>query len=79
LGYENTLYKLDGNPSQGFGEIAMDYNGDKWRVYSFERGQENDMALFERKRDAVYYFFLKLMIIKGSLSYPHINFKNMPK
>jgi hypothetical protein len=77
LGFDPTNYKLGGKTSLGSGEIAFDYRYEKFCVFLFERGQEEDFSVFDRKRDAVYFFFLMLMINKGSSDYPQINFKNM--
>lgn len=77
-GFDPASYKLGARPSLGAGEIAFDYRNGKFCVFLFERGQEEDFSVFDRKRDAVYFFFMMLMINRGSTDYPHIYFKNMP-
>lgn len=78
LGYREDAVRLGASNSAGLGEIGFDHRNDEWCVYIYERGLEANMARFQSRRDAVYFFFLQLMIAQGERTYPAINFRSAP-
>lgn len=78
LGFNTHEIRLGKDTSAGLGEIGLDKRNNEWCVYNFERGNESRMARFNSRRDAVYFFFLQLMISKGDRIYPSIDFRLAP-
>ena len=77
LGFDLRETRIGRDGSIGDGELGFEYRDGKWVVYVFERGSESRMAVFDVRREAVYFFFLKLMQMKGKKSYPAINFGSL--
>lgn len=78
LGYRQDTVRLGSENSAGLGELGLDFRDNVWCVYTYERDLESNMARFQALFDAVYFFFLQLMIGQGERTYPAINFRSAP-
>ncbi len=67
-------YQIGSDKSRKDGEIALDFRGGKWFVFFLERGREKDFAIFDRKMDALTFFFLQISLADGKRELPNIDF-----